>query len=585
VIFNVLLIFLILLGFSLFCCLFGASLITNSSFYKSIKSQHLKFSATFFLGSSIFIFIWKIIFLINDSYKTSFFLTLFIIILFLFLISKVNLALTEIRQCIIDKKTFLFALFFLVLSLCMSLVPFQNITLGKISHLDPWAGYSTVVHSFRAANISLFSVTNDIYPILHQNVAQSVLASVPLFFVNNGILISIFLFHSIVIFYSFIFFSHMSKEFLMIKKYNLFGVIIFLLPASLTLNYISITDVGSVFFLIHNIDVLMSIPLMILILMSAFFYKNSNDLYLTFFLIMSMSLFANHNLILLILFLLFCITLNLIHTKLLSNKLFFKFLKRSNTKLFLIIIFFSILSLSFSGSSMQMDSNFILPAVQSNKFKPDFNLNNIFIFKMFIWAKYSWYFELSYEEFFNYLIQIFNPVVTGIHYKFNVLTLFLTLFFPFSGYFSKIVITNRNLISNRATDNVFSFVYLFGLFSFFISSILILFINKGHSYLEYSRFWQLPLFIGCMTFVYTTFYIFESNVIKKYLIKFILYTLLTIGIFSSSIEISRWLIGNFVDTSPRMHFFGNTELEDNINMNLYDRLNFLNNFDNYDDFN
>jgi hypothetical protein len=88
-----------------------------------------------------------------------------------------------------------------------------------------------------------------------------------------------------------------------------------------------------------------------------------------------------------------------------------------------------------------------------------------------------------------------------------------------------------------------------------------------------------------MTFVYTTFYIFESNVIKKYLIKFILYTLLTIGIFSSSIEISRWLIGNFVDTSPRMHFFGNTELEDNINMNLYDRLNFLNNFDNYDDFN
>jgi hypothetical protein len=155
--------------------------------------------------------------------------------------------------------------------LYMALVPITEFDRKNLGSLDPWGGATVLVHGFRASNLALRAVELNLFPVINQNVSQSVLAlmvGIPTGLAPLGIfpiqMATTLVFLTLLI-------SKILSKLGLSSNYSIFFTIVVLfMNSSAGSQYSSSTDTGSSLILLKSHDALLGIGIFLTILIQLF---------------------------------------------------------------------------------------------------------------------------------------------------------------------------------------------------------------------------------------------------------------------------------------------------------------------------
>ncbi|MBY0309586.1 hypothetical protein K2Q16_00335 [Patescibacteria group bacterium] len=158
------------------CILIGAK-ISRRLPLSTFSSPYFKVGVDFYVGCTAFVGVWLMSSLIVKSVELSLYLTTALCILLLpYQTPRLPSASKKTLMVIVGVVLAVQAIGF---SRALDPMPLYYVTQPEL--VDPFFGFGTVVHSFRAANITEFITEHDRFPVLGQHTFQGVLASLTAF--------------------------------------------------------------------------------------------------------------------------------------------------------------------------------------------------------------------------------------------------------------------------------------------------------------------------------------------------------------------------------------------------------------------
>jgi hypothetical protein len=272
---------------------FGRLVLKSGKFLED-KAFELRLGASFFTGLSIFLMLWKTLTLFEFRALVALQLLSLVIFTLLFKdIFRKNLKFKFLSFSI----SIIVVLIFTNLETLRSLTPLTDTFFGDSGLIDPFASFGSVVHTFRASNISLFTIQMDDIPTLGQHIGQSLLAAIPTFLGVKSLLANLNIWLISIKVFSFIFLLGLFKS-LSFGKYQalLLSFLAFSAQSAFSLSAISTGDTGGSILNMSSSDCLIGVfSFFTLFLMYLELGKNK----LMFFLIqglfiLSWSLTASH---------------------------------------------------------------------------------------------------------------------------------------------------------------------------------------------------------------------------------------------------------------------------------------------------
>ena len=258
---QILLVACVVLLMAFFSVIFG-----NTLERKFVKKETKISSESYFLGFAASFVALRFTFFVVGSLEAS-----LLIFLFLSVVMIVKFFDWKVYVVKVSKNQFLGALVFgLVLSLylVMTLVPITQYDVSNSGHLNPWAGNTNLVHGFRASNISLMAFEMDIFPVLNQNVSQSLLATLVLQ-ITGAAPLGVFTFQmaTTLFFLTLLISRTLIKLGTNPKGAFISSILVLFMNSSFGGSYFSSTDVGSSLILVRNHDVLLGIGIFFTVLL------------------------------------------------------------------------------------------------------------------------------------------------------------------------------------------------------------------------------------------------------------------------------------------------------------------------------
>jgi hypothetical protein len=317
----------------------------NDNFYKII-------STNYFIG---FIFTYSLIIILYLLFKNYYF-TIYVATSILIILFVIGFNFRDLKYYKNNLFIILFFLFvILILVFLRSSKYFEYDYFYDIDNINPFEGFGSVVHSFRAANISEYILSSNSIPTLNQNIGQSLYSSTISIFYNSG-LQAILVFHLAfsLTFTLFLFYGFYIEVIYRFRSryYNVIFLIFIAGTPSLGLFYSAIIDTESIFFLISNSDTLIGLSLFIISVSHIYYLRDHKFNFKNFILIaingFSWNIFSSQNILLLLSLLLF---LFVISTK-------FRFLKLQLFKIIIVFTFFSILGSQLIGGFLKINPSF-----------------------------------------------------------------------------------------------------------------------------------------------------------------------------------------------------------------------------------
>jgi len=318
---------------ALFFTFFGKILIEKILKNSNSFSQKLKFSISYFLGITFFLFLYRFFSVFFNSFNSFVFA---IILIF--------------TVCIFDfKRPYFFSIInvkwknYLLLFVSILIIQFL-FWVGSNESLNNSFSSIGSLHSIRYINIAKYIVSENEVPLLNQNYGQSLLATIPLHFNIGGSPFSLFYWVSISSFFLFILTYGLLSWLGLSLKSSMYGTLIVMIGnTALSFTHILVIDSGSPFLFNGYSDSIISIGTFILYIIWFIFNLKNNfkmahfeSYLLLLILAASWNIYAPQNIIFAILTFVFFIL------KFLIKKQF------SIKKLLLSFIFFVTISLFFS---------------------------------------------------------------------------------------------------------------------------------------------------------------------------------------------------------------------------------------------
>lgn len=231
--------------------------------------QTLHLGSSFFIGLTFFLCTWIITGHLSTNAKFG-----LVVATSLFIIaSAISLFETTRYQC--SRSTIITSV--LVTSLVIGLSVFKALSpmpeyfVSQPDLVNPFAGFGSVAHSFRAGNIAEFIVSENRFPVIGQHTGQSIIAAIPLFFGVDSIQLSLTIWMGIVI--SFVLFTTYGLARIFLEKYYALYPTLFVMLGNSVLSplYSSVTDTESALLLSSNTDSLYGIMTFLLLAFVLFF--------------------------------------------------------------------------------------------------------------------------------------------------------------------------------------------------------------------------------------------------------------------------------------------------------------------------
>jgi hypothetical protein len=480
---------------ALFFTFFGKILLEKAINNSEIFSQRLKFSMSYFLGITIFLFLYRFLnIFINSFYSFLFSFVLIIII------------------TIIDfKKSYFYSIInikwkkYLIIFVSLLLIQFL-FWIGSNESLNNSFSSIGSLHSIRYINIAKYIVSENEIPLLNQNYGQSLLTTIPLYFNIGGAPFSLFYWLSISTFFLFILtFGLLTWLGLSSKSAKYGSLIVMIGNTALSFTHILVIDSGSPFLFNGYSDSIISIGTFVVYIIWFIFKSKSKfkNLYLEsylflFFLAASWNIYAPQNIIFTIIVFIFFII-----------KVFIK--KQFSIKnLFLSFIFFVMTSLIFSFTGGML--------TPKEKVKPGVNISGVMKFSrnekvrsgIMPYLPYNYFNGKNWEinDFFlgnrEKILNLKNEVaktkkvqsISELFFQFfyifelNLWVVIKILFFPLIGLGGSLLY--NNLIRKNSEKGMVHFIFSYFMqlnFLLFISGFLITYslILSGYKW-ELSRF-------------------------------------------------------------------------------------------------
>ncbi len=563
--------------------------------FKTIKENAcLSIGASFFVGMSHFLLLWAVVFLFLKNAKFALYIALtlsfFAHLAYLKKITKATWNIVFNYNAI-----YIIFLVYYFIYLYLSLVPIPREVIENNFVFDPWAGGTTIVHGFRAANISLEASINNIFPIMKQNVGQSALTEILQLLKIKGAFLQLITWMTFSLAAFFVLICGLFKKFNFSNSRAIQATLVLFFGAQgLSLTYSSFVDSGTTIFLIRNLDTLIGLGIFLVLLnetleITEVCYKKEMFLKKLVFicaLLFSLPLISGHVIILYIFSLFFIVFLEkYLFRFIFSDKKEPSYNFNQNIVLFLVILIVGYFSLKLFGFKTALNTNIeSLADISSNTF----NLRKFP--KVFVWPNTAWYQHLTLDEYFTEIGKLLQPDFInffgegGYFEGFLALKIiFYGLFFCVLGFFIFLVLAKSNFSLGINYQTIRFYLVGFALFitGGFISS----FVDYGSNTRELTRFWLAGIFFGSFFLVYSSFYIFSSLasnkkiyiVVKLFITSFLVYTLI-----APLLEISRWSYGNYTSDYIEGNYFGRN-FNDGYNRKTLDLNSRLYFFLNYDD--
>ncbi|UKJ08246.1 hypothetical protein [Solitalea lacus] len=509
-------------------------------------------SCTYFLGMAVFLAIWRTFSLITDNALLSLGVTLMIAVAMIFFNWK--------QTC----QSFFFDFFELIKSkwyLLFSISIFFFVGLywiGSFNELNPFTIIGSL-HSPRYANFATYVVEFNRVPVLGQNYGQSMLASIPMFLGFNSPLLALNFWLSItminfsLLIYSLCLYLNCSAKFSTLATFLvLFG------NTAISFFHILSIDSGSPFILNGYTDSIASIGTFIVVL---FFLKDTlandssfRDSIKEIVLIFSVSVFWNIAAPQDSMFFGFLIGLVLIFS--------FKNNIKATFKIFMLFLVFSCVGIFQGGmyTPSKFKESIVLPGMM------EIGSGGIAInpgVPFFVGIGGAWEYGNK-----NVITQVSDvkkqitssPKLSLVVSKILIIEQLVTnslkvVFWPMLGIIGLILIIKTNTIKN---GNLFSKqlaldynkLIFVAFFVFFIGLIFNLFFSISGYKWELSRFLILGYFLGMICLVLCLNFLFESRILSKWSLYFLM-VLITIGPIVNSFAV---IFVNIFYTNNRISF-------------------------------
>jgi hypothetical protein len=367
----------------------------------SKKSEVIFKPESYFLGLSSLLILMRLLYIPLNNLRVTIFLT-FILTLVYILASTRKLAAT-IREVKFNATMVLVLSTLALTHLTMALVPITEFDQSNIGFLDPWGGHSTLVHSFRASNLAVASNDLNAFPVVNQNVSQSMLAlliMIPTNLAPLGIfpiqMVMTLLFLTVLI-------AKILANLGTPKKLSIiFALFILFMNSSIGSVYTSATDTGSALFLLKSHDALLGIGIFLSI--SNYLFENRNllgrpgklrrNLVTPCILVASLPLvFGSYAFLIPLIVMALPIGIDSLQNRRKSrhneeSKLIQTLKARLILSCYLFLSFLSIASIS--GFIMLVNSNLeVIPSSERGPLSP--GLRNLFEPQNFVWPREAWY--------------------------------------------------------------------------------------------------------------------------------------------------------------------------------------------------
>jgi hypothetical protein len=328
-------------------------------FFKSILfyNKYLKVSASYFMGVTLFLSIYRILTMILSNAFLALMISLFLsflLIIYHIINSKIW---KSIKVNLLNIKNAKKLLIYITSVFLLGLFIFFYWSESNFNVSDPFATVGTL-HSIRYSNISKYIVHTNNIPLLNQNYGQSLLSTIQLFFIEKGSLFSLIFWLVSSIHFLLIGTFGVLKFFKLNNLKSILGTSIILFgTSSISLVPTLTIDSGSPFFFNGYSDTIVSIGSFLIFfywyienVKNLFFNASKKTFIFLFILFFGWNIFAPQNIvfgILVFLVIIFRIIIN-----------------KSPHKKNVILIFLSILFFAFIGSNaggMLANSNLIKP--------------------------------------------------------------------------------------------------------------------------------------------------------------------------------------------------------------------------------
>lgn len=506
----------------------------------------IRISTAYFIGLLFSISIISILCLLFNNFSYSVFSTIF---LFLFLLV---FRLQPFNFPKINIYLILFSILILFLFIFRSTSFFPSDYFADLRSVNPFEGFGTVVHSFRAANIAEHILFSNSIPVLNQNIGQSLLASSMYLYAHIGLqAILVFQLSFCMSFMILLFYGHYLK-FITVsnsKFSNLFFCLFIFGSPSLSFFYSSVLDTESIIFLISNVDTVIGLSLFLIFL--GHIYSTRSDIISIgdcFFIFLNgffWNLFASQNVIIMMFLLIFMFFL--------VHKFHF-----SRIKILLIIFIFTLSSLIGSqvlGGFLKMGYiNHSIPglmSVSSASSHPlvEFRIPRLSESGSSTYEKFKYFLSTHLDEersdisstISNDVAKTFSVDNKNIFFVYfgKILLSIKLLFYPILAicliYFLRRASSSRissfpSLIRLVHSD-YFLFIYHSSVFLFVVGSIISsCFIFRGYTF-ELSKFLSIGLFF--MMFIVSLL----ANGLLSVLSKTKIYAILVILLLPSFLEV------------------------------------------------
>lgn len=249
---------------STLCCvfvitsiIFFAGLIFSRLIIKMEDNFYFRAGAGFFLSAASWLFLWTIGAKITGALAALYILLTLLIVL---LIIQRKFLFETLRQETGKLKKIVYLLLIVTLVIIVkSLSPIPDYPAADPTLINPFAGFGSVVHSFRAGNLTSFIVEHDRFPLINQHSGQSIWASIPLFFGLPAAQLSLVLWLAVFLTFFIVLLYGAVKKYWPTLPVWLPVTIVLLGNTVLSPFYSSITDTESALLLSSNSDSLFSI--------------------------------------------------------------------------------------------------------------------------------------------------------------------------------------------------------------------------------------------------------------------------------------------------------------------------------------
>lgn len=188
--------------YSILFYIFSSILFTNIGYYLFCKiknnsivntNKYLSISSSFFLGSSITIIIVFILQILCGLFYSILIIYISYLIIFIYNKNKIKY----------NHYDLLLITIIIITQTTLTLIPMNLGLFNNLNLINPFYGYGSIVHSFRAANLSIYIYNNNSIPFINQNIGQSFFAAIPAFFKINCYQVNLVIWKSITLFFIF----------------------------------------------------------------------------------------------------------------------------------------------------------------------------------------------------------------------------------------------------------------------------------------------------------------------------------------------------------------------------------------------